>query len=182
MKPFDCRKVFAAAVAFAICGSVGAQKSNAEYIDELKAAGYPDLRALSFDDTKEKFALTGLYRSEEDKDPVLAFAEISPTKEGADISFRVNRPCVVTDTSGRLPVQIILIDGQKVEAYYVCAMKRGGSKTNEFFAIKSPAGNEFARKAFMEAKYVFVHLNGLPVPFATGGFSRAIAEWGGKAL
>jgi len=164
--------------------SVGAraQKSNEDYFEELNTAGYPVTQPLSFAVTKRKYALTGLYKSIDDKNALIHTAEINANKDGADIFFRVNRPCVPTGNVSRLQERVIIVSGQKVETYYTCGYGSSESQTNEVYVIKSTSGKEFARKVFSEMKYVFVYLNGLPVPFHTEGFSEAMAESSGKAL
>lgn len=170
-----------ACVACSLSLGVRAQKSNADYIEDLKTAGYPVIIPLSFAVTKRKFALTSLYKMD-DKNGLMHSAEISANKDGASIYFRVYRPCVPSENANRLHERIIMISGQKLEAYYSCNYGSADSRTNEFYGIKSTAGNDFAKKAFAEMNYVFVHLNDLPVPFHTEGFSKAMAEASGKAL
>ena len=171
-----------ACVALSLSLGARAQKSNAEYIEDLKTAGYPMINPHSFAVTKRKFALTTLYKSMDDKNGLMHSAEINANKDGASIYFRVYRPCVPTENANRLQERIIMISGQKLEAYYSCTFGSADSQTNEFYGIKSTAGNDFAKKAFAEMIYVFVHLNDLPVPFHTEGFSKAMAESSGKAL
>jgi 2-C-methyl-D-erythritol 4-phosphate cytidylyltransferase len=74
-----------------------------------------------------------------------------------------------------------MIDGQKVQADYSC-VSGGRTRTQEIYKIKSAAGNDYAKKTFSEKAYVLVHLNNVPVPFATEGFSKALAEASAKAL
>ena len=148
----------------------------------MKTAGYPGILPLSFAITKKNFALTALYKSKDDKNALKYFAEISADKDGASIAFRSNWQCAPTDNAKLLQERIIMISGQKVETYYFCGYSPGESKTHEIHIIKSPAGNDFAKKAFVDTSYVFVHLNGLPVPFHAEGFSKAMAESSGKAL
>lgn len=75
-----------------------------------------------------------------------------------------------------------MVSGQKLEAYYFCGYNNVDSQTQEVYGIKSTAGNDFAKKVFAEIDYVFVHINDMPVPFHTEGFSKAMAESSGKAL
>ena len=171
-----------ACIALSVALDARAQKSNAEYIEDLKTAGYPGILPLSFSITKKNYALTALYKSKDDKNALNYFAEISANKDGASIVFRSYWQCAPTDNAKLLQERIIMISGQKVEAYYSCGHSPGESKTHEIYVIKSPAGNDFAKRAFVETNYVFVHLNGMPVPFHTEGFSKAMAESSGKAL
>lgn len=169
-------------VALSLSLGARAQKSNADYIEDLKTAGYPEIAPLSFAITKKKYALTTLYKSKDDKNGLSYIAEISAQKDGADIFFRAYRPCVRSEGAKRLQERIIMISGQKIEAYYYCGSGSGDTQTNEVYLIKSTAGKDFAKKAFAEMNYVFVHLNDLPVPFHTEGFSKAMEESSGQAL
>jgi hypothetical protein len=171
-----------ACIALSLSLGARAQKSNADYIEDLKTAGYPVIQPLSFAITKQKLAMTALYKSKDDKNALMHSVEISANKDGASIFFRVYRPCVPSENANRLQERIIMISGQKIEAYYYCGFGSADSQTNEVYRIKSTAGNDFAKKAFAEMNYVFVHLNDLPVPFHTEGFSKAMAESSGKAL
>lgn len=172
----------AASVAVSFSLGASAQKSIAERLADLKTAGYPDVRALSFLDTKKQYALTGLYRNETDKDPQLYFAMISPNKDGASMAFKTNRPCAPNEKVRSLQQRIVSVSGQKIEAYYVCSAGPGVSETQEVFLIKSTAGNDFVKKEFAENEYVFVQVSDLPVPFQTNGFSGVLAQSSGKAL
>jgi hypothetical protein len=174
--------LFALCITLSFIVGAHAQKPNVDYLKDLEAAGYPAFKVFSFDVTKKKFALTALYKSEADKDPLRNVAEILPTKEGTNMAFRTYRPCVITEKQGKPQERIIMVAGQKIEAYYACGITPNESKTHELFLIKSLEGNEFTKKQFSELEYVFVHLNDLPVPFDTGGFSRALTESSGKAL
>lgn len=173
-----------ACVALAFGLGARAQKSNADYIEDLKTAGYPEIVPASFAFTKMNYAMTSLYKSKskDDHNASIYLAEISADKDGANIIFRAYRPCVPPEGAKRLQERIIMISGQKIEAYYYCGAGAGDTQTHELYQIKSTAGKDFARKTFAETNYVFVHLNGLPVPFHTEGFSKVMAESSGKAL
>ena len=173
-------RAFFASVALYLSTGASAQNPQTDYMAILKAAGFTNINVVSFAETKKKHALTFLYRSDTDKDPLTIFAEISPTKEGADLAFRVYRPCV--QSNGKLQNQIIVISGQKIETSYGCAMSPHETKTQEIYIIKSLAGNDFAKKEFTESKYVVVDIFGLDLLISTEGFPQALAASSGKAL
>lgn len=178
------KKIVALAACIAISFSLGvnAQNSDAANLEELKAAGYPELRPFSFLAMKKKLAMTALYKSKLDKNPQIFTANISPDKEGASVYFQTFRLCTPTDKRVGLEERIIMVSSQKIEALYMCGIAPGQSNTTEIFMIKSASGHNFVKKEFTERNYVFVHLNGLPVPFHTEGFSQVITELSGKAL
>lgn len=165
-----------------LCTNASAQKSAEDYIKELKAAGYSEIQPLSFAITKTNYALTGLFKGKADKTRLMFSAEISSDKDGANLFFRAYRKCTLSNKDARrLDEKIIVVHGQKIEAYYFCGAGQDG-QTNEIYKIKSVAGSDFIKVAFTENNYVFVNMNGLPVPFHTEGFSKALAESSGKAL
>ncbi|MFG6416534.1 hypothetical protein ACG02S_21800 [Roseateles sp. DC23W] len=152
-------------------------------IDEVTAA-YPVQKLMTLEDTKRRYALTGLYKSKEDETPVIAFAEVHLEKNGVSVAFRLNLTCAPTDLSDRtrpLPQQVISVGNQKVEAYWVCSREPSGEMSN-LFLIKSDAGKTFVNGEFSKEGLVFVRLNGTLVPFNAKGFSQALSAGGGKAL
>lgn len=172
--------LFAAFFAVALVFNVNAQTSDEDLATEMSAT-YPFHKMLPLSKTKKNYALTVLYKSETDKASVMYAAEVNAEKDGASVSFRVYRQCEPTDLKSRLPVQIIVVSGQKIEAYAVCGKEPSG-ETSDIFLIKSAAGKDFVKKEFAEKGLVFVRMNGLPVPFDTQGFGQALAAASGKAL
>ncbi len=174
--------MFIFAIALSLSLSARAQKSVKDYLDELKSAGFPDVRAVSFAATKKGLAMTTLFKNEDRKTGINYLAETYPAKDELNIVFKAFVPCELTDDTKMLRERIIMISDQKVVAYYGCAKEPGGSETKEIYLIKSTEGRDFAIRQFSEKNYVFVNLNGLPIPFHTEGFSELIAKIGGKAL
>lgn len=172
--------LFAAFLAIAFIFNASAQTSDEELAAEL-ATTYPFSTMLPFSKTKTNYSLTALFKSEAGKASVKYAAEVNAEKDGASVSFRAYRQCEPTDMKSRLPVQIIVVSGQKIEAYAVCGREPSG-QTSDIFLIKSAAGRDFVKKEFSEKTLVFVRLNGLPVPFDTGGFGQALTAASGKAL
>jgi len=177
------RKIFlAASFVFFFAMSASAQKSNADYLDELKASGYPELATVSFKVTKKNYAITSLQKDKKDKIGLLHFATAVPTKDGVNVGFKILRSCIPSEKNERMTEQVINVGGRKVEVYYQCAVVPGEPVNHELFIVKSAAGNEFVKKVFIERKFVFVYLNNLPVPFETEGFAEVLEALDGKAL
>lgn len=162
------------------CVFNAAAQSNEELLEEM-AATYPYHKVLSFMVTKKNYALTALYKSESDKKGVLYAAEVTSQKDGASIGFRIYRECEPTDMKGRLPVKIIVVSGQKIEAFAACG-REGGGATSDVFVIRSEAGRDFVKQQFADKSLVFVRLDGVPVPFETVGFGPVWTGSSGKAL
>lgn len=159
------------------------QDLNNQHLESLAVTGYPSVRALSFTETRRKYALTALFNSKNsNKNPRLYFADISPHKTGTSIGFRVHTQCTLSAGSGPLDERIISINSQKIEAFYKCLTINGKTETQEVFLIKSLEGNDFTKNEFAKNKVVYVHLNGLYIPFRTDGFLAAISDMDGEAL
>lgn len=135
--------------------------------------GYVGIRLLGFDEGRGR-ALTAIQITKEEYDHIRT-VEISEDEEGAILLFRTYRDCNLTDrsTGGGLVDKIITVDGQRIQASYVCANTPGQSpQTQELFFIKTPEGQKFTQRKFSDRNYVFVNLgNDLEVPFSTKGFS-----------
>lgn len=161
-----------------------AQLSDSDYVAwatqalERVLSQYPEMKTASFSFTKKGYALTRLAKSASDKEPLMFWASITPSKEGADLGFKTSRPCI--PDNNRLFDRIILVSGQKVDSAYMCI--RLATENQEVFVIKSAEGKAFVHSEFAQRPYVFVELDGLPVPFKTEGFSSVLKASDGKAL
>lgn len=165
-------------MAFCFSMGAGAQGSNADYLAELKAKGYPQLQMLSYSVTKNVYAITALYKSKEDKSGRIFFANISA--EDGKMAFKVAREC---DASGGLQERTVKVSGQKIQAHWMCVRDSvRPSNSQEVYLLKTAEGNAFAKKEFAEKQYVWVHVDGLPVPFHTEGYAQAVEEASRKAL
>jgi hypothetical protein len=157
-----------------------AQGTQAEYMEELARSGF-NVRMHSFFSTKQRLAFTVMEKVGVDRKEAHEYtAEIATTKTGAYVYFTAYRACIPTPFI-QLTERIVSIEGQKMEAEYVCRTS-AARRPQEIYIIKSVAGNEYVKKTFSEKALVLIHLNGVPVPFDMQGFSKVFTEASAKVL
>lgn len=173
----------------ALLTSIGAnaQMSVKEAITELHGLGYRGIRALSFEDSPEHDAYTVIFKSvempdEPDKDAQMFFAKVVPIQQGAVVIFRAYQPCVVARAGMPMAEEIIMVNGQKINALSKCSIANGETVTSTTYGMKTQAGNDFVIKQFATNENVIVHFKNMPIPFKTSGFLSLMAKHGGKAL
>lgn len=168
----------AVAASFLLCTAAHAQKSQKDYFDALKAAGFERYTAVPFSTVKVGFAVTELLRSSADKLGEAFHAVVSTSAEGTRLVFKRIGPCSVGVGFDKPVVRPIVVNGKTLDASAKCYRATDGGQ-EEVYAPQSADSRTFVHNEFRTKPFVFVQLDRqVSIPFKTDGFDDALKSGG----